>query len=127
MRAGPLPGIYDPIGPGKLLLLLLFGFFAATAETERENIGEPTLEGLETVALKARYGGRPPVTDDMLPTVPQRKALGESVEQSADRRRPYLVGLGRRSSPSQPHFCSRIRARPAASGVRSGRPTPTCI
>ncbi|MFE2214294.1 recombinase family protein [Streptomyces canus] len=29
MLAGPLPGIYDPTGPGKLL----FGFFAAMAET----------------------------------------------------------------------------------------------
>lgn len=34
MLAGPLPGIYDPTGPGKLL----FAFFAAMAETERENI-----------------------------------------------------------------------------------------
>ncbi|MFI5689576.1 recombinase family protein [Streptomyces sp. NPDC051636] len=42
--AGPLPGIYDPTGPGKLL----FAFFAAMAETERENIRESTLEGLDT-------------------------------------------------------------------------------
>ncbi|WP_394817692.1 recombinase family protein [Streptomyces doebereineriae] len=47
MLAGPLPGIYDPTGPGRLL----FDFFATMAETERENIGEP-LEGLETAALK---------------------------------------------------------------------------
>lgn len=78
MFAGPLPGIYDPTGPGKLL----FGFFAAMAETERENIRESTLEGLETAARKGKYGGRPPViTDDMLHTVLRRKALGESVEQ----------------------------------------------
>ncbi|MFF1478510.1 hypothetical protein ACFVYD_13220 [Streptomyces sp. NPDC058301] len=32
MLAGPLPGIYDPVGLGKLL----FASFAATAETERE-------------------------------------------------------------------------------------------
>ncbi|MFE2537657.1 recombinase family protein [Streptomyces sp. NPDC059371] len=77
MLAGPLPGIYDPNGPGKLL----FGFFAAMAETERENIRESTLEGLETAARKGKYGGRPPVvTDDMLHTV-LRKSLGESVEQ----------------------------------------------
>ncbi|WP_425559247.1 recombinase family protein [Catenulispora yoronensis] len=31
---GLLPGIYAPSGPGKLL----FAFFAAMAETERENI-----------------------------------------------------------------------------------------
>ncbi|MEU1185792.1 recombinase family protein [Streptomyces sp. NPDC005820] len=78
MLAGPLPGIYDPTGPGKLL----FGFFAAMAETERENIRESTLEGLDTAARKGKYGGRPPViTDDMLHTVLRRKALGESVEQ----------------------------------------------
>jgi DNA invertase Pin-like site-specific DNA recombinase len=69
MLAGPLPGIYDPTGPGKLL----FGFFAAMAETERENIRESTLEGLETAARKGKYGGRPPViTDDMLHTVRPR-------------------------------------------------------
>lgn len=55
MLAGPLPGIYDPTGPGKLL----FGFFAAMAETERENIRESTLEGLDTAARKGKYGGRP--------------------------------------------------------------------
>ncbi|WP_326586701.1 recombinase family protein [Streptomyces sp. NBC_01294] len=63
MLAGPLPGIYDPTGPGKLL----FGFFAAMAETEREAIRDSTLEGLDTAARKGKYGGRPPViTDDML-------------------------------------------------------------
>ncbi|MFB6987027.1 recombinase family protein [Streptomyces sp. NPDC056304] len=78
MLAGPLPGSYDPTGPGKLL----FGFFAAMAETERESIRESTPEGLETAARKGKYGGRPPViTDDMLHTVLRRKALGESVEQ----------------------------------------------
>jgi DNA invertase Pin-like site-specific DNA recombinase len=65
MVAGPLPGIYDPTGPGELL----FAFFAAMAETERENIRESTLEGLDTAARKGKHGGRPPViTDDMLHT-----------------------------------------------------------
>lgn len=78
MLAGPLPGIYDPTGPGRLL----FAFFAAMAETERENIRESTLEGLDTAARKGKHGGRPPViTEDMLHTVLRRKALGESVEQ----------------------------------------------
>ncbi|MEV0225508.1 recombinase family protein [Streptomyces sp. NPDC050704] len=78
MLAGPLTGIYDPTGPGKLL----FGFFAAMAETERENIRESTLEGLETAARKGKYGGRPSViTDDMLHTVLRRRSGGESVEQ----------------------------------------------
>ncbi|WP_413804723.1 recombinase family protein [Streptomyces sp. OE57] len=57
MLAGPLPGIYDPTGPGKLL----FAFFAAMAETERANIHESTLEGLDTAARKGKHGGRPPV------------------------------------------------------------------
>ncbi|GAA2693149.1 recombinase family protein [Streptomyces lunalinharesii] len=78
MLAGPLPGIHDPTGPGKSL----FAFFAAMAETERENIRESTLEGLDTAARKGKHGGRPPViTDDMLHTVLCRRANGESVEQ----------------------------------------------
>ncbi|MGP3961024.1 recombinase family protein [Nonomuraea sp. 3N208] len=36
MLAGPLAGIYDPAGPGRML----FAFFAAMAETEREAIRE---------------------------------------------------------------------------------------
>ncbi|WP_343243400.1 resolvase [Streptomyces sp. SID8499] len=39
MLAGPLPGIYGPTGPRKLL----FAYFAAMAETERENMHESTL------------------------------------------------------------------------------------
>ncbi|GAA2470518.1 recombinase family protein [Streptomyces mauvecolor] len=78
MLAGPLPGLYDPTGAAPLL----FAFFAAMAETERENIRESTLEGLDTAARKGKHGGRPPViTDDMLHTVLRRRANGESVEQ----------------------------------------------
>lgn len=55
MLAGPLPGMYDPSGPGRLL----FAFFAAMAETERENIRESTLEGLDAAARKGKLGGRP--------------------------------------------------------------------
>lgn len=77
MLAGPLAGIYDPTGPGRVL----FGFFAAMAETERENIREATLEGLDAAARKGKHGGRPGViTDDMLHTVLRRRANGESVE-----------------------------------------------
>ncbi|MFB7088465.1 recombinase family protein [Streptomyces sp. NPDC056296] len=50
MLAGPLPGMYAPSGPGRLL----FAFFAAMAETERENIRESTLEGLGAAARKGR-------------------------------------------------------------------------
>ncbi|MFD3469906.1 recombinase family protein [Streptomyces sp. NPDC058682] len=56
MLAGPLRGMYDPSGPGRLL----FGFFAAMAETERENIRQSTLEGLDAAARKGNHGGQPP-------------------------------------------------------------------
>jgi DNA invertase Pin-like site-specific DNA recombinase len=96
MLAGPLPGAYDPAGPGRLL----FGFFAAMAETERETIREATLEGLDAAARQGRHGGRPPViTDDMLHTVLRRKAAGESVETI----RPDLIiptGKRRGRNPS---------------------------
>jgi hypothetical protein len=49
MLAGPLAGIYDPSGPGRML----FAFFAAMAETEREAIRESTLEGLDAAARMA--------------------------------------------------------------------------
>ena len=68
--------------PDRRRAKLLFAFFAAMAETERENIRESTLEGLDTAARKGKHGGRPPViTDDMLHTVLRRRAHGESVEQ----------------------------------------------
>jgi len=77
MLAGPLTGIYAPTGTGRVL----FAFFAAMAETERGNIREATLEGLNAAARKGHHGGRPPViTDDMLHTVLRRRASGESVE-----------------------------------------------
>ncbi len=77
MLAGPLTGIYDPSGTGRVL----FAFCAAMAETERENIREATLEGLNAASRKGNHGGRPPViTDDMLHTVLRRRANGESVE-----------------------------------------------
>ncbi|MGW1750294.1 recombinase family protein [Streptomyces sp. NPDC002092] len=98
--AGPLPGIYEPTGHGKLL----FAFFAALAETERENIRQSTFEGLDTAARKGKHGGRPPeITDDMLPTVLRRRAGSESVEQiqpdliipTGKGRNPSVVGIYR--------------------------------
>ncbi|MFE2472648.1 recombinase family protein [Streptomyces mirabilis] len=103
MLAGPLPGIYDPTGPGKLL----FAFFAAMAETERENIRESTLEGLDTAARKGKHGGRPPViTDDMLHTVLRRRANGESVEQIQP---DLIIPTGKRKGRS-PSVASIYRA-----------------
>nr|WP_308800930.1 recombinase family protein [Streptomyces polyasparticus] len=103
MLAGPLPGIYEPAGPGKLL----FAFFAAMAETERENIRESTLEGLDTAARKGKHGGRPPViTDDMLHTVLRRREPGESVEQIQP---DLLIPTGKRKGQN-PSVASIYRA-----------------
>jgi DNA invertase Pin-like site-specific DNA recombinase len=99
MLAGPLPGIYDPTGPGKLLF--------AIAETERENIREPTLEGLDTAARKGKHGGRLPViTGDMLHTVLRRRANGESVEQI----QPDLIIPSDKRKGHNPSFASIYRA-----------------
>lgn len=103
MLAGPLPGIYDPSGPGRML----FGFFAAMAETERESIREATLEGLDAAARKGKHGGRPPViTDDMLHTVLRRRAGGESVEQI---RPDLIIPTGKRKGQN-PGLASIYRA-----------------
>lgn len=77
------------------------------AETERENIREATLEGLDTAARKGNHGGRPPViTDDMLHTVLRRRANGETVE---DIQPDLLIPTGRRKGQS-PSLSSIYRA-----------------
>lgn len=103
MLAGPLPGIYDPAGPGRML----FAFFAAMAETERESIREATLEGLDAAARNGRHGGRPAViTDDMLHTVLRRRAAGETVEAIQP---DLIIGTGKRKGTS-PSVASIYRA-----------------
>ncbi|MGI5438079.1 recombinase family protein [Streptomyces shenzhenensis] len=103
MLHGPLTGIYDPSGAGKLL----FAFFAAMAETERENIRESTLEGLDAAARKGKHGGWPPViTDDMLHTVLRRRAAGESVEHIQP---DLIIPTGKRKGQS-PSVASIYRA-----------------
>jgi DNA invertase Pin-like site-specific DNA recombinase len=103
MLAGPLTGIYDPSGTGRVL----FAFFAAMAETERENIREATLEGLNAAARKGHHGGRPPViTEDMLHTVLRRRAHGESVE---DIRPDLIIPTGKRKGRN-PSLASIYRA-----------------
>ncbi|MFF5728207.1 hypothetical protein [[Kitasatospora] papulosa] len=68
------------------------------AETERENIREATLEGLDTAARKGNHGGRPPViTNDMLHTVLRRRANGETVQ---DIQPDLLIPTGRRKGQS---------------------------
>jgi len=122
MLAGPLTGIYDPTGTGRVL----FAFFAAMAETERENIREATLEGLNAAARKGRHGGRPPViTDDMLHTVLRRRASGESVESI---RPDLIIPAGRQTQRTHPepgqHLPGDRREREAAVVPRGRRPSP---
>ena len=103
MLAGPLPGIYAQTGTGRIL----FAFFAAMAETDRENIREATLEGLNAAARKGKHGGRPPViTDDVLYTVLRRRANGESVE---DIQPDLIIPTGKRKGHN-PSVASIYRA-----------------
>ncbi|MEU3333039.1 recombinase family protein [Glutamicibacter creatinolyticus] len=103
MLAGPLTGIYDPTGTGRVL----FAFFAAMAETEREAIREATIEGLNAAARKGNHGGRPPgITDDMLHTVLRRRANGESLE---DIRLDLIIPTGKRKGRN-PSLASIYRA-----------------
>ena len=125
MLTGPLPGIYDPTGPGRML----FGFFAAMAETERENIREATLEGLDAAARKGNHGGRPAViTDDMLHTVLRRKAAGESVEAI---REDLIIPTGnaRPATPASPASTGPWpnTTKPRSTPKPSNRPTPTSL
>jgi DNA invertase Pin-like site-specific DNA recombinase len=77
------------------------------AETERENIREATLEGLDSAARKGNHGGRPAViTDDMLHIVLRRRAAGESVETI----RPDLIIPTGRSKGQNPSLASIYRA-----------------
>lgn len=123
MLAGPLQGMADPSGTERLL----FAFFAAMAETERENIRESTLEGLDAAARKGKHGGRPQViTDDMLHTVLRRRANGESVEQI---RPDLLIPTGKRKghNPSLASISGRSSSTPRVrrTSEPSKPPTPT--
>ncbi|MFL6150301.1 MAG: recombinase family protein [Pseudonocardiaceae bacterium] len=124
MLAGPLTGIYDSTGTGRVL----FAFFAAMAETERENIREAMLEGLNAAARKGHHGGRPPViTDDMLHTVLRRLASAESVELiRSDLTVPTGKRKGRNPSlapASTGHWPSTRKRR--RTSKPSNKPTPT--
>ena len=123
MLAGPLAGIYDPSGTGRVL----FAFFAATAETERENIREATLEGLNAAARKGNHGGRPPViTEDMLHTVLRRRRAA-SRSRTSDRTCSSRPANARAVTPAWPAFTARWPSTPNVSGspMRSSRPTPS--
>ncbi|MGW5665424.1 hypothetical protein ACWEWG_36225 [Streptomyces sp. NPDC003758] len=77
-----------------------------------------TIEGLDTAARKAKRSGRLPViTDDMLHTVLQRRAGGESVEQS---QRDLVIPTGKRKG-QDPSVASTYRAL-AGHGKREAYP-----
>jgi DNA invertase Pin-like site-specific DNA recombinase len=77
---GPLAGIYDPRGMGKIFFALLAGF----AELEREMLIERTLDGLAQADAEGRHGGRPPVISrEMMHIALGRRAEGESVTSIA--------------------------------------------
>ncbi|WP_344535962.1 recombinase family protein [Streptomyces albiaxialis] len=85
--SGPLAGMYDPQGPGKILFVM----FAAFAEIERDFIRDRTMDGLDTAAAKGKRGGRPRAVDaDRLAIALARRAEGESVPSIAER-----IGIGR--------------------------------
>ncbi|GAA2836597.1 recombinase family protein [Kitasatospora aburaviensis] len=85
--SGPLTGIYDPHGAGKLLFVML----AAMAEIERDFIRERTMDGLAVAAANGKFGGRPRAIDrDTLAIALARRAARESVPSIAKR-----LGIGR--------------------------------
>ncbi|WP_443079488.1 hypothetical protein [Streptomyces sp. NBC_01717] len=114
------PGDVRPQRPRTPAVRVLRG----DGRTERENIREATLEGLDTAARKGSYGGRRPViTDDMLHTALRRCANGETVEGIQP---DLLIPTGRRNGQS-PSLSSIYRAlaehekAQAYSGVPGGR------
>ena len=78
--SGPLAGIYDSRGMGKIFFAMLAGF----AEMEREMMIERTMDGLAQAAAGGRRGGRQPViSKDMMRIALGRRADGESVTSIA--------------------------------------------
>ncbi|WP_406511241.1 recombinase family protein [Streptomyces sp. NBC_00161] len=82
MLAGPLPGMYDPSGPGRLL----FAFFAAMAELQRELIVADTMDGLASARARGRVGGRRPRLSPEQAALAQQlyDAREKTVQQIAD-------------------------------------------
>ena len=78
--SGPLAGVYDPRGMGKIFFAMLAGF----AEMEGEMMIERTNDGLAQAAAEGRHGGRRPVVSkDMMRIALGRRADGESVASIA--------------------------------------------
>ncbi|MFB7254873.1 recombinase family protein [Streptomyces nojiriensis] len=107
---GPLSGIYDPQGAGKVV----FAVFAAMAEVEREFTHERTLIGLDTAAENGNHGGRPPAIDADKLAVALRRRANESVTSIARH-----LGVGRST------LYRTLAAYDEAAVTRTGLPDPT--
>jgi DNA invertase Pin-like site-specific DNA recombinase len=115
MLAGPLPGMYDPTGPGSCCSRSSPRWRRPSARTS----ASPRSKGSGrcapprpdvahgTAARKGKHGGRPPViTDDMLHTVLRRRAKGESIEQI----QPDLISSTGKRKGKNPSVASIYRA-----------------
>ncbi|WUQ18334.1 recombinase family protein [Streptomyces sp. NBC_00236] len=115
IRTGPLAGIYDPHGAGKVPFVV----FAAMAEVEREFIHERTLVGLDTAAANGKHGGRPSAVDGDMLAVALRRRRRERVRhrhRPAYRRRPlHPLPHPRRVRRSCRHY-----EPPMTTGARAG-------
>ena len=108
--SGPLAGVYDPRGMGKIFFATLAGF----AEMEHDMMIERTNDGLAQAAAEGRHGGRRPViSKDMMRIALGRRADGESVTAIAK-------GLTYRTAGGEERSVS-----PAPSTTRSRPTTPS--
>ena len=104
--SGPLTGVYDPRGMGKMFFALLAGF----AELEREMMTERTRDGLAQAAAEGRHGGRRPVISrDMMRIALGRRADGESVTSIA-RGLTYKTAGGQERTVSRRALYNAFRA-----------------
>jgi len=107
--SGPLAGIYDPRGVGKIFFAMLAGF----AELEREMMIERTAGGLARAAAQGRHGGRPPVISrDMMRTALGRRADGESVTSIAQGLTDKTAS-GEQRTVSRRALCNALKAHDA--------------
>ncbi|MFI1176641.1 recombinase family protein [Streptomyces melanogenes] len=121
--AGPLPGVYDPTGPGKPL----FALFAAMPETERENI-RASPPGVRAVLpdVQTQAAGLVAQHVQVLGRLAECAALvGQRLEFIISRAQldlPQLtVPVARRLERLLLALRSILRARLAHSGVQAGR------
>jgi DNA invertase Pin-like site-specific DNA recombinase len=107
--SGPLAGIYDPRGMGKIFFATLAGF----AEMEREMMIERTNDGLARAAAEGRHGGRPRVISrDMMRIALGRRADGESVTSIA-RGMTYKTASGEERAVSRRALYNAFKAHDA--------------